>query len=109
MRIPAARVDRARSGLFQSPRPRPFPTRVLHGPPFGVTRLAAGFGTPRHFDDSPQLPAGYATMILFAYVPPLWYRVMNPRVVAHYGGKMEQSNIKPSIRARVLARYSAAA
>ncbi|AXF19926.1 alkane 1-monooxygenase [Burkholderia pyrrocinia] len=63
----------------------------------------------RHFDDSPQLPAGYATMILFAYVPPLWYRVMNPRVVAHYGGDMVQSNIKPSIRARVLAQYPAAA
>ncbi|VWB46241.1 alkane 1-monooxygenase [Burkholderia latens] len=63
----------------------------------------------RHFDDSPQLPAGYATMILFAYVPPLWYRVMNPRVVAHYRGNMAQSNIKPSIRARVLAQYSAAA
>ncbi|HKT63837.1 MAG TPA: alkane 1-monooxygenase [Burkholderia sp.] len=63
----------------------------------------------RHFDDSPQLPAGYATMILFAYVPPLWYRAMNPRVVAHYGGNMAQSNIKPSIRARVLAQYPAAA
>ncbi|WP_175913090.1 alkane 1-monooxygenase [Burkholderia metallica] len=63
----------------------------------------------RHFDDSPQLPAGYATMILFAYVPPLWYRVMNPRVVAHYGGDMAQSNIKPSIRARVLAQYPSAA
>ncbi|HDR9021580.1 TPA: alkane 1-monooxygenase [Burkholderia vietnamiensis] len=62
----------------------------------------------RHFDDSPQLPAGYATMILFAYVPPLWYRVMNPRVVAHYGGDMAQSNIKPSIRERVLAQYPAA-
>ncbi|KWC87316.1 alkane 1-monooxygenase [Burkholderia cepacia] len=63
----------------------------------------------RHFDDSPQLPAGYATMILFAYVPPLWYRVMNPRVVAHYSGNMAQSNIKPSIRARVLAQYPAPA
>ncbi|WP_174907176.1 alkane 1-monooxygenase [Burkholderia diffusa] len=63
----------------------------------------------RHFDDSPQLPAGYATMILFAYVPPLWFRVMNPRVVAHYGGNMAQSNIKPSIRARVLAQFSTAA
>ncbi|HDR9038482.1 TPA: alkane 1-monooxygenase [Burkholderia vietnamiensis] len=62
----------------------------------------------RHFDDSPQLPAGYATMILFAYVPPLWYRVMNPRMVAHYGGDMAQSNIKPSIRERVLAQYPAA-
>ncbi|KGB98473.1 alkane 1-monooxygenase [Burkholderia cepacia] len=63
----------------------------------------------RHFDDAPQLPAGYATMILLAYVPPLWYRVMNPRLVAHYRGDMAQSNIKPSIRDRVLAQYPAAA
>ncbi|KVL16989.1 alkane 1-monooxygenase [Burkholderia sp. MSMB1826] len=63
----------------------------------------------RHFDDAPQLPAGYATMILLAYVPPLWYRVMNPRVVAHYRGDMAHSNIKPSIRDRVLAQYPAAA
>ncbi|HEM7849739.1 alkane 1-monooxygenase [Burkholderia multivorans] len=63
----------------------------------------------RHFDDAPQLPAGYATMILLAYVPPLWYRVMNPRVVAHYRGNMAQSNIKPSIRDKVLAQYPAPA
>jgi len=63
----------------------------------------------RHFDHAPQLPAGYATMILLAYVPPLWYRVMNPRVVVHYGGDMAQSNIKPSIRDKVLAQYAATA
>ncbi len=34
----------------------------------------------RHLDDSPQLPLGYATMVLVALVPPLWFRVMNPRV-----------------------------
>lgn len=34
----------------------------------------------RHHSDSPQLPAGYATMILIALVPPLWFRVMNRRV-----------------------------
>lgn len=34
----------------------------------------------RHFDESPQLPFGYATMILLALVPPLWRRVMDPRV-----------------------------
>lgn len=63
----------------------------------------------RHFDHAPQLPAGYATMILLAYMPPLWYRVMNPRVVAHYGGDMAQSNIKPSIRDKVLAQHAATA
>ncbi len=29
---------------------------------------------------SPKLPAGYATMVPLALVPPLWFRVMNPRV-----------------------------
>lgn len=34
----------------------------------------------RHFDDSPQLPAGYATMFLLALVPPLWFAVVNSRL-----------------------------
>lgn len=33
-----------------------------------------------HYDESPQLPYGYPTMILIALVPPLWFRVMNPRL-----------------------------
>jgi alkane 1-monooxygenase len=32
--------------------------------------------------EAPQFPAGYATMFLLALVPPLWFRVMNPRVAA---------------------------
>ncbi|MDX1583495.1 MAG: alkane 1-monooxygenase [Thermoanaerobaculia bacterium] len=34
----------------------------------------------RHVPESPQLPAGYATMSLTALVPPLWRRIMDPRV-----------------------------
>lgn len=34
----------------------------------------------RHFDESPQLPGGYASMFLLALVPPLWFRTINPRV-----------------------------
>lgn len=36
----------------------------------------------RHVDDSPQLPTGYAGMLLLAMIPPLWRRVMDPRVHA---------------------------
>ena len=39
----------------------------------------------RHYEDSPQLPAGYATMMLLALVPPLWHKVMDPRVRSFYG------------------------
>lgn len=33
-----------------------------------------------HFDESPQLPAGYLAMVPLAMLPPLWRRVMDPRV-----------------------------
>ncbi|WP_293387110.1 alkane 1-monooxygenase [Nevskia sp.] len=66
------------------------------------------FQTLRNFDTLPRLPNGYAGMILLAYVPPLWFRVMNPKVVAHFNGDMTRANIKPSIRDRVLAQYRSA-
>lgn len=44
----------------------------------------------RHFDDSPQLPGGYGAMVLLALVPPLWRRVMDPRVAAYYRNELEQ-------------------
>lgn len=34
----------------------------------------------RHIDESPQMPTGYPGMMLMAMVPPLWFRVMNPRI-----------------------------
>jgi alkane 1-monooxygenase len=33
-------------------------------------------------EQAPQLPAGYGSMLLLAMVPPLWRRVMDPRVTA---------------------------
>lgn len=36
----------------------------------------------RHHDASPQMPTGYAGMVLMALVPPLWFRVMDARVAA---------------------------
>ena len=33
-----------------------------------------------HFDEAPQMPAGYPAMMVLAALPPLWFRVMNPRL-----------------------------
>ncbi|MFZ5723414.1 MAG: alkane 1-monooxygenase [Pseudomonadota bacterium] len=44
----------------------------------------------RHHDESPQLPLGYAGMFVLALIPPLWFRVMNPRVEAYYAGEKHQ-------------------
>jgi alkane 1-monooxygenase len=38
-------------------------------------------------------------MILLAYVPPLWFRVMNPRVAAHYDGDLGRANLAPGTSA----------
>jgi alkane 1-monooxygenase len=40
----------------------------------------------RDADGAPQLPAGYGAMMLIALIPPLWRRVMDHRVIAHYRG-----------------------
>ncbi len=61
----------------------------------------------RHVEEAPQLPTGYAGMILVAAVPPLWRRVMDRRLLAHYGGDVARANIAPRRRLRVLARHGA--
>jgi alkane 1-monooxygenase len=33
-----------------------------------------------HYDESPQLPYGYPTMILIALLPPLWFAMINKRL-----------------------------
>jgi alkane 1-monooxygenase len=67
------------------------------------------FQALRHVDEAPQLPTGYAGMILLALVPPLWRRVMDGRLLAHYGGDATRANIHPPVRRRVLARNGGAA
>ena len=53
----------------------------------------------RHIDDSPQHPAGYATMLICALVPPLWHRIMDPRV-EHWRGRSMPSS-EPARASRV--------
>lgn len=55
--------------------------------------------------EAPVLPTGYAGMIVLALFPPLWRRVMDPRVLAHYHGDMSRANIQPAKRDAVLAAY----
>ena len=59
----------------------------------------------RHFDEVPELPTGYAGMIVLAYLTPLWRRVMDRRVVAHYGDDVRRANLHPRNSERLLASY----
>jgi alkane 1-monooxygenase len=44
-------------------------------------------------------------MIMLAVVPPVWRRVVDHRVLEHYGGEVTRANIQPRARGRVLAKY----
>ena len=59
----------------------------------------------RHFEDLPTLPNGYAGMFLVAYLPPLWFAIMNPRVVAWAGGLADNIHFQPGMRERLSRRY----
>ncbi|HEV7875051.1 MAG TPA: fatty acid desaturase [Nocardioides sp.] len=63
------------------------------------------YQTLRDFEESPVLPTGYSGMIVLAIVPPIWRRVMDPRVLAHFDGDVSRANISPRKRDQLLARY----
>ncbi|WP_241384812.1 alkane 1-monooxygenase [Rhodococcus sp. CH91] len=67
------------------------------------------YQTLRSMPAAPQLPAGYAVLIILALFPPLWRRVMDPRLLEHYGYDLSRINIHPRKRAALLARYTSAA
>lgn len=46
----------------------------------------------RHFDEAPQLPTGYMGMFLLAYLPPLWFRIMDKKVLNLYQNDLSQVN-----------------
>jgi alkane 1-monooxygenase len=54
----------------------------------------------RHFEEAPELPSGYGTMIPLAYVTPVWRKIMDPKVRDHYDGDLSLANVHPKKRAK---------
>jgi alkane 1-monooxygenase len=61
----------------------------------------------RHYDDLPSLPSGYFGSYLLAYVPKLWFRVMDKRLLAlpQIRGDLDSVNIDPHARAALFLEY----
>lgn len=59
----------------------------------------------RDFPELPTLPVGYFGMFILAYIPPLWFRVMDPRLVQAVGGNSSRINFEPGKREQLLRRY----
>jgi alkane 1-monooxygenase len=48
-------------------------------------------------------------MIVLALIPPVWRKVMDPKVIDHFDGDLTLANIQPRKRDRILAKYPAPA
>lgn len=66
---------------------------------------ARSFQALRHFENSPQLPGGYASMLLPAYLPSLWFELMDRRVIEHYKGDLSKINMDPDRREELMKKY----
>jgi alkane 1-monooxygenase len=61
----------------------------------------------RHYDGLPSLPNGYLGMLVFAWIPPLWFRVMDARLMAlpHVAGNLDKVNIDPRARPSLFLKW----
>lgn len=59
----------------------------------------------RDFTELPRLPSGYFGMFLAAYVPPIWFRLMNPRLIAAVDGDVSRINFLPAKREQLIRQY----
>jgi alkane 1-monooxygenase len=60
----------------------------------------------RNFDNLPELPSGYPLMFGIALIPPLWFAIMDKRVVAWADGDFSKLNVLPSEKERLARRYA---
>ena len=63
----------------------------------------------RDFRDVPRLPSGYPGSFGLAAIPPLWYRVMDPKLMEWAGGDLSKINVDPKHRERLYAKYGKSA
>lgn len=63
------------------------------------------FQALRHFDEAPELPNGYASMLLPALIPSWWFKMMDQRVYDHYQGDLNKANIYPKRRAKLFKKF----
>ena len=61
----------------------------------------------RNYEDLPTLPNGYFGVYLLAYVPKLWFRVMDKRLLAlpNVQGDLDKVNIEPAARHSLFLQY----
>lgn len=66
---------------------------------------ARSYQSLRNFPELPTLPSGYFGMFLVAYVPPLWFAIMDKRVVKATGGDVKRINFLPAKKKALMRQF----
>ena len=59
----------------------------------------------RDYDDVPTLPTGYGGCFAMAFIPPLWFKVMDKRVMGWADADLSKVNVHEPARARLTATW----
>ena len=59
----------------------------------------------RDYPEAPAMPTGYPSMMFLSTIPPLWYWVMDRKVVAWASGDMNLVNMDSNAKSKLFARY----
>jgi len=62
----------------------------------------------RHFSGLPTLPSGYFGMYVVAYIPLLWFKMMDKRLLQVTGGDFEKINVLEKKRDKLMRKYQSA-
>jgi len=60
----------------------------------------------RDYEDVPSLPTGYPGCFALAAIPPLWFKVMDKKVMEWAGGDLENANVCPKAMARLQKKWA---
>jgi alkane 1-monooxygenase len=69
------------------------------------THPGRSYQSLRDFPELPRLPSGYFGMFFLAYLPPLWYRVMDPLLIKTLQGDVSRINFLPSAKNRLIEKF----
>jgi alkane 1-monooxygenase len=70
------------------------------------THPGRSYQSLRDFPELPRLPSGYFGMFFLAYIPPLWFRVMDPLLIKTVKSDVARINFLPSAKSRLLQKYA---
>lgn len=60
----------------------------------------------RHYENVPQLPAGYTSLFLQVFIPSYWFSIMDKQVINYYQGDIDKINVYEPEKEAVLQKYN---